>query len=118
MLLPTEDAARFLAVYKQLLATVAGRVLDGRNDYAEARDLFFGSKALREEPPTESAELLTALQTASCGQFIVGRHMVRFTEMIGPENRVYRVRGITNELSAIVAAWSIIRTAVMQFNGI
>lgn len=118
MLLPPVDAARFLSAYKAMLETAARRQLNGRNEFAEARNAFYANQELRTKPPTADAELLKALTTASCGQFIVCRHMARHTEMVGPGDQVYRVRGITTELREMIDSWMIIQTAVMQFNGI
>jgi hypothetical protein len=118
MLLPPVDAARFLRAYKAMLETAAGRQLNGSNEFAEARNAFYANKGLRTKPPTADAELLKALTTASYGQFIVCRHMARGTEMVGPEDQMYRVRGITTELRDMIDNWVIVQTAVMQFTGI
>jgi len=70
------------------------------------------------KPPTADAELLKAVATATFGQFIVCRHMARGTEMVGPEEQTFRVRGITTELRHMMDPWCIVDTAVMQFAGL
>lgn len=117
MLLPSTDAARFLAAYKELLQATAGQAITGIKQYTETRNAIFETKRLGRDLPTAHAELLAALETASFGQFIVCRHMARVTEMIGPDDAVYRVCGVTSELRDLVEPWQIVRSAVMQFAG-
>lgn len=117
MLLPPIDAARFLTAYKAMLETSANRSLHGTHDYAQARNVFFRNKIALKHPPTADTELLKALGTASFGQFMVGRHMVRGTEMVGPKDQIFRVRGITTELRHLMEPWVIVQTAVMRFAG-
>ena len=117
MLLPPDAAARFVSTYKAMLETCARRPLSGAHDFAQARNAFFEKKKALKKPPTTEAELLKALGTASCGQFIVCRHMARGTEMVGPGDRIFRVRGVTTELRDLVDTWVIVDTAVMQFAG-
>ena len=114
MLLPAEDAQHFLRVYKAMLCQVVGRQLKATQEYLAARDSFYQEK-WREGPPTEDEDLLQALGTASFGDFYIGRHLKRWTEMVGPRGLVYRVKGITSELSEFVPPWTSVRTAVMRF---
>jgi hypothetical protein len=65
----------------------------------------------------DDVDLLAALKTAVYGDFIVGRHLARCTEMIGPEEKVYWVNGITNEMKDLMPSWVYVKTAVMQFKG-
>jgi len=101
-----------------MLEAAAGRPLIGSHDWAEARNAFYGDQRLRKKPPTVDVELVKALQTASFGQFIVCRHMARGTEMVGPGDEVFRVRGVTTELRDMIDTWTIVHTAVMHFAGI
>lgn len=116
MLIPPEDAKHFLRVYQELLRKIA--VLEGKKpaDLLAARLALYEGKHLA-HPPTRDKDLLAALGTACYGGFVVGRHLVRCTEMVGPENRVYRVQGLTDEPGDIVPPWLMVETAVMQFRG-
>jgi hypothetical protein len=118
MMLSPIDAARFLSAYKAMLETCAHRPLRGADDFAQARNAFFGNKTMLKKPPTADAEFLKAVATATFGQFIVCRHMARGTEMVGPEEQTFRVRGITTELRHMMDPWCIVDTAVMQFAGL
>jgi repressor LexA len=116
MLIATLDARDFLLAYKHLLQAMAGRALETANDYTNARRaLFEGPK--RHSPPTKNKDLLEALAGASYGEFTVARHLASHTEMLGPDGRAYRVRGLTNELKDILPTWSLVRAAVMRFRG-
>lgn len=117
MLIPPDTAERFIHAYKEMLTAVAGRSLRAVAEYVEARNTFFEDQALLKKPPTQDPDLLSALETASFGKFAVGRHLVRWTEMVGPANQVYRVKGGTTELREIIEPWTLIQTAVMQFQG-
>jgi hypothetical protein len=114
MLLEKERADHFLRVYKDLLEKVSCRKLNGPMEYAEARTLLFSDEVL-DTPPTEDVELLRALKSAAYGDFVVARHLRRWSEMIGPDNHVYRVKGISTELRDLTGSWTVVRTAVMQF---
>lgn len=116
MLLPPKDAVRFLLSYRDLLRKVMGKNLDGQAEYAEARDLFYTGEH-RVHPPTRDRDLLAALKTAIYGDFVVGRHLERNTEMVGPKNRVYWVLGITTEIAEMAPSWLMIKTVVMQYRG-
>ena len=100
-----------------MLETSANRSLHGTQDYAQARNGFFGNKKALKNPPTTDTELLKALGTAAFGQFMVCRHMARGTEMVGPKDQIFRVRGITTELRHLMEPWVIVQTAVMRFAG-
>ena len=112
------DAARFLTAYKAMLEKSARRPLRDSHDFAQARNRFFGNKKTLKKPPTADTELRKALETALFGRFIVCRHMARGTEMVGPGDRIFRVRGITTELRHLMDSWVIVDTAVMEFSGI
>ena len=100
-----------------MLETSAGRALCSTQDYAQARNVFFGNKKHLKKPPTADVELLEAIRTASFGQFIVCRHMARGTEMVGPGDKIFRVRGVTTELRCLIDPWVVVDTAVMEFAG-
>jgi hypothetical protein len=114
MLLPLDDADHFLEAYKDLLHKIAALELKNANDYAKAGNALFEGK-YRDNPPTDDEDLLAALKTASHGDFFIGRHLVKSTEMVGPEEKVYWVKGITTELGDITPPWVWVKTAVMQF---
>ncbi len=117
MLLPTDKADHFVRAYKEMLSAAAGRPLNTVRDYAKVRDMFFESEELRKNPPTQDSDLIEALETASFGRFVIARHMARWTEMIGTDNRVYRVIGLTTEIRDVTPQWVIVQTAVMEFMG-
>ena len=116
MLLPPDDAEHFLKVYQAALHHIAGSRCKGNKEYAAARRLLYGSK-YRNNPPTDDTDLLAALKTAVYDDFIIGRHLPRYTEMIGPKDKVYWVKGLTNEFKDIMPPWIWVKTAVMQFKG-
>ena len=78
--------------------------------------LLYGTK-YRKNPPTDDKDLLAALKTAVYDDFIIGRHLPRHTEMIGPKDKVYWVKGLTTEFKDIMPPWIWVKTAVMQFKG-
>jgi len=117
MLIAADDAAQFLTAYKAMLTRAAGRTLSDFPAFVRARDAFFENSALLERPPTCDPQLLDALRCACYGRFLICRHMARATEMIGPDDRAYRVRGLTTELRDLVDSWVVADTAVMQFKG-
>jgi hypothetical protein len=116
MLIPAADAEHFLRVYKAMLHYVAGRPLSSAAEYIEARRAFFEGGE-RSNPPTEDADLRKALAGASYDKFVVGRHLARYTELVGPDSKVHQVKGVTTELRDVVKPWSWIQTAVMPFRG-
>ncbi len=116
MLIPPADAEHFLGAYKALMACVAKSESLDSFDYLRARRALYKPKYLR-KPPTDDPDLLAALKTAWYGDFIIARHLTRETEMIGPKERVYRVRGLTSELRDMTPPWVYGKTAVMEFKG-
>jgi hypothetical protein len=116
MLIPPDDAAHFLRAYKDLLHAIAASEGKEKEDYLSARIALYEGK-YRCHPPTEDEDLLRALKTACYDQFIIARHLVRCTEMVGPKDEVYRVQGLTDELRDIAPPWLWVKTAVMQFKG-
>jgi hypothetical protein len=115
--LRTDIGKQFILAYMEMLWAVAGKELKGAAAYVAARDQFFGNDGILKNPPTRDDDLAAALRTAVFGRFVICRHMPEWTEMIGPENRLYRVKGITSELADLVDPWSVADTAVMQFRG-
>jgi hypothetical protein len=116
MLIPTLDARHFLLVYKSLLECVAGHALKELGDYTKARGALFEGPQ-RHSPPTKDKDLLEALAGASYGEFTVARHLATHSEMVGPDGRAYRVRGLTTEPKVLLPSWGMVRTAVMRFRG-
>ena len=116
MLIPPDDAEHFLRVYKALLSHVAGSECKGNEDYAAARRVLYGSKH-QKDPLTDDKDLLAALKTAVYDDFIIGRHLAQHTEMIGPKDKVYWVKGLTTEYNDIMPPWVWVKTAVMRFKG-
>ncbi len=117
MLIPPDEAEHFLRVYQAAMARAAvAAKLKGLPGFAEMRQTLYQPKH-RRNPPTDDAGLLAALETAVYGDFIVGRHRKRGTEMIGPGEQVYLVHGLTTELGEILPPWVYVKTAVMQFRG-
>lgn len=114
MLLSPEDAEHFLRVYKAALGRVAKLELKNVEDYVATRGALYSDK-YRRKPPTDDPDLLAALKTAVYDRFVMGRHLKRGTEVIGPDNVVYRVKGITTELGDIVPPWVYVKTVVMHF---
>ena len=116
MLLPPEEAEHFLEAYQAALHRIAGSRCKGNNEYAAARRALYEGKH-RKNPPTDDPSLLAALKTAIYGDFIIGRHLAQHTEMIGPKEKVYWVKGLTTEYKDIMPPWVWVKTAVMQFKG-
>ena len=116
MLIPTDEAEQFLRTYKAVLSRVAGSECKITEDYAAARRALYGRKQ-RKKLPTDDQDLIAALKTAVYGDFIIGRHLAQGTEMIGPEDKVYWVKGLTTEYKDIMPPWVWVKTAVMQFKG-
>ena len=116
-LLPERDAAQFLSSYKNLLQTVAGQKIENLEEYAKARSKFFSSKRLLAIPPTNDSELLSALKTAQFAPFIVCCHLERYTVIMGTDQSVHKIKGITTQLSEIIEPWSYVQTAIMLFRG-
>ena len=116
MLLPPDEAKHFLDAYQAALHQIAGSRCKGNEQYRVARRALYEPK-YRKKPPTEDEELLAALKTAVYDDFIIGRHLAQHTEMIGPKDKVYWVKGLTTEFRDIMPPWVWVKTAVMQFKG-
>lgn len=114
MLLSPDDAEHFLRTYKDALQHIAALELKDAQNYVAVRGALY-SKKHRRKPPTDDPDLLAALKTATYDRFVMGRHLKRGTEVVGPDNTVYRVKGITTELGDIVPPWVYVKTVVMRF---
>jgi hypothetical protein len=99
-----------------MLNRVVGCDLKTGKDFVDARKALYSGGGIK-NPPTEDGDLLLALKAAVFGKFVVGRHLARHTELIGTQNIVFRVHGVTTELKEIFPAWIVVETAVMQFRG-
>ena len=116
MLISPPDAEHFLRVYKAALTRVAELEPKDVKGFIGGRGALYKGK-YKKDPPTDDAELIAALKTAVYGNFIVGRHLARGTEMVGPKGKVYWVQGLTTELKDIIPPWVYVKTAVMEFRG-
>ena len=116
MLIPPDDAEHFLRVYKAAMSRVATLEPKKMQDFISVRGLLYQPK-YRKDPPTDDEDLLAALKTAVYGEVILGRHLAKHTEMVGPKKKVYWVKGLTTELREITPPWVWVKTAVMQFKG-
>ena len=116
MLIPPDDAEHFLRVYKEALTRVATLEPKKVKDFISVRRLLYQAKH-RKNPPTDDEDLLAALKTAVYGEFIIGRHLAKCTEMVGSRDRVFWVQGLTTELGEIAPPWAWVKTAVMEFKG-
>ena len=116
MLIPPDDAEHFLRVYKAAMTRVATLEPKDAQGFIGVRGALYKPK-YRKNPPTDDEDLIAALKTAVYGEFIIGRHLAKCTEMVGPKEKVYWVKGITTELGEITPPWVWVKTAVMQFKG-
>ncbi len=116
MLIPLADAEHFLRVYKAAMTRVATLEPKDVQGFIGVRGALYKPK-YRKNPPTDDEDLIAALHTAVYGEFIIGRHLAKSTEMVGPKEKVYWVKGITTELREITPPWVWVKTAVMQFKG-
>ena len=116
MLIPPDEAEQFLRTYKAVLHHLAGKECKDTEEYAAARSALYQTKH-RKNPPTDDKDLTSAMKTAVYGDFIIGRHLAQHTEMIGPKDKVYWVKGLTTEYRDIMPPWVWVKTAVMQFKG-
>ena len=115
-LIPPEDAKHFIRVYQDLLTAAAKTLPKTAEDFDGLRRAIYEPKA-RKKPLTDDPDLLAALQTGVYGDIIVGRHLARYTEMIGPGETVYRVKGLTTEPKEMVPPWVFVKTAVLLYRG-
>ena len=116
MLIPPDDAEHFLRVYKAAMTRVATLEPKDVQGFIGVRGALYKPK-YRKNPPTDDEDLIAALKTAVYGEFIIGRHLTKCTEMVGPKEKVYWVKGITTELGVITPPWVWVKTAVMEFKG-
>ena len=116
MLIPARNALHFLTVYKEMLNRFAGGALTESNKYVEVREKLFASPE-RAHPPTKDPELLTALANSIYGDFSVARHLQQYSELLGPDGRAYRIKGISTEPSAMIDPWTKVRVVVLPFRG-
>ena len=114
MLILPDDAEHFLRVYKAAMTRVATLEPKDVKGFIGVRGALYKPK-YRKNPPTDDEDLIAALKTAVYGEFIIGRHLAKSTEMVGSKEKVYWVKGITTELGEITPPWVWVKTAVMQF---
>ena len=100
MLISPSDAEHFLRVYKAALTGVAELEPKDVKGFIAVRGALYQGK-YKKSPPTDDEELIAALKTAVYDHFIMGRHLARSTEMVGPKEKVYWVKGITTELNKL-----------------
>ena len=116
MLISPPDAEHFLRVYKAALTRVAELEPKDLKGFIGVRGALYQGK-YKKDPPTDDKDLIAALKTAVYNSFIMGRHLTKCTEMVGPKNKVFWVKGITTELKDIIPPWVYVKTTVMQFKG-
>ena len=86
MLIPPDDAEHFLRVYKAAMTRVATLEPKDVQGFIGVRGALYKPKH-RKDPPTEDDDLVTALKTAVYGEFIIGRHLAKSTEMVGTKEQ-------------------------------
>ena len=94
MLIPSDDAEHFLRAYKAAMTRVATLEPKDVQGFIGVRGALYKSKYWK-NPPTDDEDLIAALKTAVYGEFIIGRHLAKCTEMVGTKEKVYWVKGIT-----------------------
>ena len=86
MPIPPDDAEHFLRVYKAAMTRVATLEPKDVQGFIGVRGALYKPK-YRKNPPTDDEDLIAALKTAVYGEFIIGRHLAKCTEMVGPKEQ-------------------------------